>query len=82
MTRELFSDEVEEERGSEVEVTPLSTPLPGTKRTNPFKVSIVARSHHYDVITRTSGQCRGSFETCLLYKSFFCTNVFFCTNSC
>ena len=45
MTRELFSDEgeeeeeeEEEERGSEV--TPLSTPLPGTKRTNPFKVSV------------------------------------------
>ena len=57
MTRELFSDEgeeEEEERGSEVEVTPLSTPLPGTKRTNPFKVSIATSLHHHDVITRTS----------------------------
>ena len=54
MTRELFSDEgeeEEEERGSEVEVTPLSTPLPGTKRTNPFKVGIAAGLHHHDVIT-------------------------------
>ena len=41
MTKELFSDEGEEEeveKGSEVDDTPSSTPLPGTKRANPFKV--------------------------------------------
>ena len=73
MTKELFSDEgeeEEEERGSEGEGTPLSTPLPGTKKPNPFKVSGL----HYIIMVSLHGPCVKRVSTifcCRVVKYLF-----------